>query len=90
MESKIILASSSPRRKQLLESLGLTFEVIVSGYDENSYSLNGYDFAGYCREQALRKGLWIVEQGIATPEASIIVSAEPPSVPSSVTHMPFR
>ncbi|MCI8342155.1 MAG: septum formation inhibitor Maf [Firmicutes bacterium] len=32
---KIILASSSPRRKALLESLGLPFEVVVSSVDEN-------------------------------------------------------
>lgn len=31
---KIILASSSPRRKQLLKQLGLDFEVIVSDIDE--------------------------------------------------------
>lgn len=31
---KIILASSSPRRKELLQKLGLDFEVIVSGFEE--------------------------------------------------------
>ncbi len=32
---KIILASSSPRRKELMESAGLDFEIIVSSADEN-------------------------------------------------------
>lgn len=32
---KIILASGSPRRKELLESLGLEFEVVVSDADEH-------------------------------------------------------
>lgn len=32
--SKIILASSSPRRKMLLEQIGLSFEIIVSNADE--------------------------------------------------------
>lgn len=32
---KIILASKSPRRKELLEQIGLAFEVIVSDADEN-------------------------------------------------------
>lgn len=32
----IILASKSPRRKELLEKLGLKFEVEESGFDENS------------------------------------------------------
>lgn len=32
---KIILASSSPRRKELMESAGLKFEIITSSADEN-------------------------------------------------------
>ena len=32
--SRIILASGSPRRRQLLEQIGITHEVIVSGADE--------------------------------------------------------
>lgn len=32
---KIILASASPRRKDLLESIGLKFEVIPSNFEEN-------------------------------------------------------
>jgi len=32
--NKIILASNSPRRRQLLEMLGLNFEVIISSVDE--------------------------------------------------------
>ena len=35
MNKKIILASASPRRKELLENIGLKFEVIPSGIDEN-------------------------------------------------------
>lgn len=36
---KIILASGSPRRKELLEKLGLEFEVIKSDFDENSIDI---------------------------------------------------
>lgn len=32
--SKLILASASPRRMEILKSLGLTFEVVPSNYDE--------------------------------------------------------
>ncbi len=32
---KIILASKSPRRQELLKTLGLTYEIIPSEYDEN-------------------------------------------------------
>lgn len=35
MNKKIILASASPRRKELLTSMGLEFEVIPSGVEEN-------------------------------------------------------
>jgi septum formation protein len=31
---KLILASSSPRRKQLLKQLGLEFEILASNIDE--------------------------------------------------------
>lgn len=41
MKKKIILASSSPRRKKILEDLNLDFEVIPSDYDE---SLESTDF----------------------------------------------
>ena len=32
---RVILASKSPRRKELLEQIGLSFEVLVSDSDEN-------------------------------------------------------
>lgn len=34
MEKKIILASSSPRRKDILKNMGLEFEIIPSDYEE--------------------------------------------------------
>lgn len=37
---EIILASSSPRRKELLEGLGLTFKVIASDVDETANEKN--------------------------------------------------
>ncbi len=35
MVKKIILASSSPRRREILEKMGLEFEIIPSDYEEN-------------------------------------------------------
>lgn len=35
MEKKIILASASPRRRELMQQMGLEFEVITSNCDEN-------------------------------------------------------
>ena len=34
-QKRIILASGSPQRKQLLQSIGLTFEIIVSDFAED-------------------------------------------------------
>ena len=36
MSQHLVLASASPQRKQLLQGLGLTFEVHPSGFDESS------------------------------------------------------
>jgi septum formation protein len=36
MKKKIILASASPRRRELLEHIGITFEVIPSGIEEEA------------------------------------------------------
>jgi septum formation protein len=53
-EYKIILASRSPRRQQLLAELGLKFEVVVKDYDETYPSgLTGEQIARYI---AYRKG----------------------------------
>ena len=39
---KLILASSSPRRKKIFEDLNLDFEIIPSGYEEK---LENHDFS---------------------------------------------
>lgn len=39
--TEIALASQSPRRKQLLESLGLAVEVVMSAYDESAQTSAG-------------------------------------------------
>ncbi len=49
---KIILASQSPRRKKLLEQLGLTFEVIPSSINED---ISGFEPPAFVEELALQK-----------------------------------
>lgn len=45
MNKKIILASASSRRKELLKQLGLEFKVMVSPYDEEeSYGSSPYEY----------------------------------------------
>ncbi|MDI3534243.1 MAG: nucleoside triphosphate pyrophosphatase [Thermosediminibacterales bacterium] len=40
MNKKIVLASASPRRKELLERMGLRFEVIPSSIEEKEFNYN--------------------------------------------------
>ena len=40
MNRKLILASNSPRRKELLSAYGFDFEVVVSGFEEKSLNLS--------------------------------------------------
>ena len=51
---RIILASRSPRRQQLLRDLGLTFDVVIREYDENyPENLSGEEIALFlAREKA--------------------------------------
>ena len=49
----VVLASGSPRRRELLGSLGVPFQVVVSGEDENSAET---DPARLAAELALLKG----------------------------------
>jgi septum formation protein len=64
---KIILASGSPRRKEILELLGLEFEVVDSGYDEDLIKTN--DPVELVEELALQKALSVAKR---YPDAVII------------------
>ena len=51
---KIILASQSPRRKELLNKIGLTFKVIPSDFNESEIIFDGNP-EKYCEELAYNK-----------------------------------
>ena len=51
----VVLASQSPRRKELLTSLGVTFETIVSRCDEDLDKSKFPDAADYAAETAFHK-----------------------------------
>lgn len=68
---RIILASASPRRKELLEKIGLEFEIIPSNYDEK---LTDDSFTYEKIEAlALNKGLDIAKD---IKDNAIIISAD--------------
>ena len=56
---KVILASASPRRKELLEQIGEDFEIAVS---DKETEIDCSDPVEACRTQAYNKALDIVEK----------------------------
>ena len=67
-QSNLILASSSPRRKEILQKLGFEFEVIPADIDEDF--LDGEDFVSHAERLALSKAVKI--RGLR-PEGKIII-----------------
>ncbi|MBQ8310494.1 MAG: septum formation protein Maf [Clostridia bacterium] len=57
-----ILASKSPRRKEILETIGLTFEVVTADTDESSDERDPYQLVELLSE---RKGLAVRERLLA-------------------------
>lgn len=64
---KIILASGSPRRKEILELLGLDFEIVESGFDEDLIPQE--DAVEMVEELALQKALAVAKR---YPDAIVI------------------
>lgn len=64
---KIILASGSPRRKEILELLGLQFEVVESGFNEDLIPQE--DAVEMVEELALQKALAVAKR---YPDAIVI------------------
>lgn len=67
--TRVVLASASPRRSDLLTSIGLTFEVVPSDIDESAHL--GEDPVAYVRRVA-------IEKAMATPvdDADIVLAAD--------------
>jgi len=53
--ASIILASASPRRRQLLSQAGYKFSVVLSGIDESDFSAEGISPCEYAKKLALAK-----------------------------------
>jgi septum formation protein len=69
---KLILASASPRRRELLGHLGIPFEIISKSIPEESHHQEPVEF---CRDIALQKGQ-AVAQDFLHKENSLIISAD--------------
>jgi len=62
MSPRIVLASGSPRRRELLERMGLTFDVVVTDIDESV--LDGEKPVPYVRRLSHEKA--VAARGVAT------------------------
>jgi septum formation protein len=71
-QTTLILASGSPRRKELLASLGLQFQVILPEVDEKSFDVSGLT----PREQALALARFKGESVATKYPETLVVSAD--------------
>lgn len=71
---KFILASASPRRKEILENIGLEFEVAVSDTDEGQIDAAALPVSVYVQELALLKATSVAKMRKSGDE--LIISAD--------------
>ena len=72
--SEIILASASPRRRELMENMGLDFSVLVSAADESVVD-PGVPPGMYVQQLALLKAAAVAKQVIKNKKA-LVISAD--------------
>ncbi|KAK7097031.1 probable bifunctional dTTP/UTP pyrophosphatase/methyltransferase protein [Littorina saxatilis] len=74
---RIVLASGSPRRKQILENVGLQFEVIPSTFEETLDKSTFSNPAEYVLETARHKTLQVAEQlSQEKPPPDLVIGAD--------------
>lgn len=72
---QLILASKSPRRREILENLGLEFLVLESGADESSVESDGVPVSVYVQELALLKAADCVKR-VMSKRDFLVISAD--------------
>lgn len=72
---QLILASASPRRREILENAGLEFEVITQNADESSISSDGIPVSTYVQELALLKGA-ACARSVKCRDEALVISAD--------------
>ncbi len=70
----IILASGSPRRREILENIGLEFDILISDADESSVNAENLPVSVYVQELALLKATSAAKA--AKAKNSLIISAD--------------
>ncbi len=78
MSEIVILASQSPRRRELLEQIGVGFKVIAADIDESPMAKE--DAAKYVQRMATEKALAVVNRAAGVPviaaDTSVIVDGD--------------
>lgn len=74
MNKKIILASGSPRRKEILENIGIEFTVVKSVADESSINPEGIPVSIYVQELALLKATEVKSR--VSAKNAIVIGAD--------------
>ena len=76
-QMKIILASKSPRRKEILENLGVKFEIITAETDESSDVREPSELV---RELSIRKGSAVADkiigEGLSECDEALVISSD--------------
>ncbi len=70
--TQLILASGSPRRKELLESIGLNFDILITNTDEDNIQQEGIGVDLYVQELALLKAAEAAKLLVKNKKAMII------------------
>lgn len=73
MDKRIILASGSPRRRELLEQIGITFEIAVSNQEEKYVSTKPYDIV---KELAYQKAKNVASEVKQKLNNTMIIGAD--------------
>lgn len=74
-KTQFILASKSPRRREILEKVGLKFTVVDANADESTVSPDGLEPSLYVQELALLKAAACAKM-VVTGDETIIISAD--------------
>lgn len=72
--TRIVLASGSPRRQEMLERLGVDFEVIVPEIDETPRP--GEDPSAYVERLARTKALAVAEDNLSDEDDALVIAAD--------------
>ncbi|WP_373081985.1 nucleoside triphosphate pyrophosphatase [Zhongshania sp.] len=88
MSEIVVLASQSPRRRELLQQIGIQFQVIAADIDETPFFAE--DAVDYVQRMAAEKAMAVVSRAASLPvlaaDTSVIVDGEILGKPDNRAH----